>query len=186
MGLTYFKRYRMELDLEVPPELQVSPLPTGYQLVPWEEGLVREHAAAKYASFHLEMDAHVFPCLGHRDGCLRLMREISRRASFVPEATWLIRHWPEDGYGPVPVGTVQGIASEGWGALQNLGVARGYRGRGLGSILLSRAMAGFRAAGLQQMHLEVTSANTAAVRLYQRLGFRNARTLFKATEVVGV
>jgi hypothetical protein len=184
MTLTYFKRFRMELDLDQPPPLCPPALPPAYQLLPWDEALLREHAQAKYASFRSEMDANVFPCLGRRDGCLNLMREISRRATFVPEATWLLRYARDGGHGE-PVGTVQGIELDGWGALQNLGVARGHRGHGLGTLLLSYAIDGFRRAGLRRMHLEVTSDNTGAVRLYQRLGFRNARTVFKATEVAG-
>ncbi len=183
MPLTYFKRYRMELDLERAP-LAHSPLPSDYQIVPWDEGLLREHAAAKFASFHWEMDANVFPCLGRRDGCLRLMREITRRANFVPESTWLMRYCPS-GMRPEPVGTVQGLELEGWGAIQNLGVSREHRSLGLGTVLLAHAARGFRSLGLTRMHLEVTSDNTAAVRLYTRLGFQNARTVFKASEVVG-
>lgn len=181
MALTYFKRFRMELDLERV-SFVAPPLPEGYRLVPWNEHLLREHAAAKYASFQHELDANVFPCLGNRDGCLRLMREITRRSSFIPEATWLLRYAPPGGR-EEPVGTVQGMQAEGWGALQNLGIARAHRRYGLGTALMAKAVEGFRRAGLTRMHLEVTTDNTAAVRLYTRLGFRNSRTVFKAAEV---
>lgn len=184
MSLTYFKRFRMELDLDNLPRFS-APLPAEYQLLEWDESLLREHAAAKYSSFRYEMDANVFPCLGRKDGCMRLMREITRRATFVPEATWLLRFAPQ-GMRPEPIGTVQGIEIDGWGAIQNLGIARGHRGHGLGSILLAKSLQGFRTAGVGRVHLEVTSDNTAAIRLYTRLGFRNAQTVFKATEVAGV
>src|SRR5690606_4901136 len=144
--LTYFKRYRMELELDRA-AVRASPLPAGYELVAWDEGLIRDHAAAKYSSFRSEMDVNVFPCLGRQDGCNQLMREISRRATFVPQATWLLRYLPPDGR-PEPVGTVQGIEMDDWGALQNLGIARPHRGLGLGTILLAYAIQGFRAAGL--------------------------------------
>ncbi|MCH1440879.1 MAG: GNAT family N-acetyltransferase, partial [Rubripirellula sp.] len=62
----------------------------------------------------------------------------------------------------------------------------GHRSLGLGSVLLERAATGFRAAGLQRMHLEVTTDNTAAIRLYERLGFKRAKVVFKAAEVAGV
>ncbi|QEG40269.1 GNAT family N-acetyltransferase [Roseimaritima ulvae] len=181
MGLTYFKRFRMELDL-TEPLFDAPPLPPGYELVPWTDGLSREHAMAKYQSFHCELDANVFPCLGRRDGCVRLMREIARRSTFVPEATWLLRHHSPTSR-PQAVGTVQGLRVEGWGAIQNLGVTQEHRGYGLGTILMAQAAAGFRRVGLAKMHLEVTTANTAAVRLYRKMGFRQARTVFKAAEV---
>ncbi len=185
MGLTYFKRFRMEFDLSerLP---TAGTLPAGYVLVPFSIGLVREHASAKYASFRQELDANVFPCLGRRDGCMRLMREISSRDGFVPSSTWLCRYSdPATGHSH-PVGTVQGIEIDGWGAIQNLGVDMDHRGRGLGSILLARAAIGFRDAGLKRMHLEVTTENTAAIRLYERMGFRRAQIVYKAAEVAGV
>jgi [ribosomal protein S18]-alanine N-acetyltransferase len=84
---------------------------------------------------------------------------------------------------PESVGTVQGLECDGWGAIQNLGISQGHRGRGLGTLLLYHAAVGFRQAGLTRMHLEVTTDNTAAVRLYERLGFRRAKVVYKAAEV---
>lgn len=184
MGLTYFKRFRMEYDLTA--SLPASqPVPEGYELVPFANDLIREHATAKYQSFRMELDANVFPCLGRRDGCLRLMREITSRAAFIPEATWLCRYRDPETNRMVPVGTIQGLHLEGWGAVQNLGIDPTHRGHGLGSILLARAAGGFHQIGLQRMHLEVTTDNTAAIRLYERLGFRRAKVVYKAAEVAG-
>lgn len=185
MGLTYFKRFRMEFDLAEALPLSQA-IPSGYELVPYSDELVREHATAKYQSFRHELDANVFPCLGRRDGCLRLMREIVSRAGFVPEATWLLRYRDPDIGRTLPVGTIQGLQLEGWGAIQNLGIAASHRGRGLGSLLMIRAANGFRHAGLPRMHLEVTTDNTPAIRLYERLGFRRAKVVYKASEVAGV
>ena len=56
----------------------------------------------------------------------------------------------------------------------------------LGSMLLARAAQGFRDVGLRQMHLEVTTDNTAAIRLYERQGFKRVHVVYKAAEVVGV
>ncbi len=101
-----------------------------------------------------EVDAHVFPCLGDRYGCRRLMSEIRRKAGFLPEATWMIA-CPE-GY----VGTVQGVKDHGpIGAIQNVGVIPSYRGMGLGRALVRRALSGFCQAGLHRAYLEVTAGN---------------------------
>ncbi len=185
IGLTYFKRFRMELDLDRV-TIAAPRCPPHYQLLPFDERLIREHALAKYQSFREELDVNVFPCLGRRDGCLRLMREISRRAGFVAEATWLLQYTdPQTGLRE-SVGTVQGLQADGWGAIQNLGICPQHRGVGLGTLLLHMAARGFRAAHLHRMHLEVTTDNTAAVRLYERLGFRRARVVYKAAEVAMV
>src|SRR5437870_469713 len=112
MNVTYFKRFKMEIDLyDAPP---VPPLPPGYYWVAWDESLVGLHAEVKYHSFHEEIDASVFPSLSHRQGCFFLMNEISHRSGFIPEATWLLA--AADGY----CGTVQGIRERnGMGAIQN-------------------------------------------------------------------
>jgi ribosomal protein S18 acetylase RimI-like enzyme len=185
MGLTYFKRFRMEYDLThtLPESPQV---PVGYELVPFASDLIREHATAKYQSFRSELDANVFPCLGRSDGCLRLMREIVSRAGFVPAATWLCRYRDPETGRTHPIGTIQGLQLEGRGAVQNLGIDPLHRGRGLGSILLARAAGGFRSIDMQRMHLEVTTDNTAAIRLYERLGFKRVQVVYKAAEVAGI
>ena len=182
MGVTYFKRYKMEIRLA-----QLEPvackLPVGFELRPWTPELLNEHALVKWESFHSEIDSHVFPCLGEREGCVRLMREITSRPNFIPEATWLACHetptlWQA-------CGTVQGLmTSPREGAIQNLGVHPDYRDQGLGRALLASALEGFRSVGCTHVQLEVTVQNTAAVRLYERMGFRHVETLFKVADVI--
>lgn len=183
MGLVYFKRYRMEIALASLRE-PLAALPADYELVPWRDALIPAHAEVKYLSFCYELDANVFPCLGSRDGCLRLMNDIARRDGFCASATWLLRYQPPGGGRGQGCGTVQGVADRaGIGAIQNLGISPEHRGKGLGSCLLDHALWGFRRMGLTRAYLEVTAQNTGAVRLYERLGFRRVKTVYKAAEV---
>lgn len=189
MGMTYFKRYRMEYDLNgvdsALDEILDRSVPAGYEFLPYSQGLLRDHSEAKFQSFRHEMDADVFPCLGKKDGCHRLMREICSRQSFIPQATWLCEHYNRADQTREPVGTIQGLSIDDWGAIQNIGIHPLHRNRGLGGILLARAAEGFRRAGLSRMHLEVTTDNTAAIRFYERVGFRQSEVVYKAAEVVG-
>jgi ribosomal protein S18 acetylase RimI-like enzyme len=173
--IVYFKRFRMEMELDQAPP--VPELPPSYAWVAWRPALLEAHADVKYRCFHEEIDALVFPNLGDRLGCLHLMEEISRRPGFRPEATWLVACG--DGF----CGTIQGVNDRaGIGAIQNLGVMPLYRGLGLGAALMLKALEGFRQAGLQRVFLEVTAQNEGALRIYQRLGFRCRKTLYKATD----
>lgn len=199
MALTYFKRYRMEIDLNKV-DFARHRLPAGYRFVPWSPALVGVHAETKYLSFRHEIDANVFSCLGDFEGCRRLMVEISRKEGFLPEATWLVAKLDDDAAvsdGPTRgridpaslsfVGTVQGVEDRfGYGAIQNLGIVPEQRGLGLGSVLLLKALEGFRRVGLKRAFLEVTAQNEGAVRLYRNLGFNKARTVYKAVELLGV
>lgn len=183
MGVTYFKRWRMEFDLSGPVP-DPGEFPAGYALVPWEPKLLDAHADVKYRSFHSEIDANVFPNLANRDGCQRLMTEIAQRSTFIPEATWLAQYWPEHARRPEIVGTIQGVVDDnGLGAIQNVGVTAPHRGRGIGSLLILACLRGFKRAGLSRVYLEVTAQNAGAVRLYERIGFRHKKTVYKAVEV---
>ncbi len=175
MSITYFKRFRMEVDLDrLPAPLRLPPL---FWWVPWDERLLDQHAEVKYRCFRDEMDALVFPCLGDRQGCQRLMREIRRKPGFLPEATWLIGC--ADGY----AATIQGVVDRGLiGTIQNVGVVPEFRGLGLGRALVCKSLDGFRRAGAERVLLEVTAENTPAVRMYREVGFRRSKTLYKAVD----
>ena len=106
------------------------------------------------------------------------MREIRRKPGFLAGATWLIAC--PSGY----VGTVQGVMDRGpIGAIQNLGVVPAYRGIGPGpGAGPPGASKGSTRPGLRRAYLEVTAENSGAVLLYRDVGFRRAKTLYKAVD----
>src|SRR5262249_25785307 len=168
MSIAYFKRFRMEVQLH--PDLPAPELPWPYQFIAWADGLIDLHAEVNYLCFRGELDSDVFPCLGDREGCLRLLREIRNKPGFLSAATWLVAS-PEG-----CVGTVQGIIDRGGlGSIQNVGIIPGYRGLGLGRALVRKTLQGFQQAGMRRVYLEVTAENSAAVRLYRTLGFRRTK-----------
>ncbi|MFN3190735.1 MAG: GNAT family N-acetyltransferase [Aureliella sp.] len=184
MTVAYYKRYKMELRLA---DLAVSEEPScadGIRLLPWTPRLLNRHAEVKWESFREEIDAHVFPCLGELDGCRQLMKEITNRKNFAPQATWLACRNSEFSSGLQPCGTIQGLlTSPRDGAIQNLGVHPECRGLGVGSVLLYQALLGFQSAGCRFVNLEVTVQNSSAIRLYERFGFRHVETLFKIADL---
>jgi len=188
MGSAYYKRFRMEIDLPRNPRWKIPRLPTGYRLVPWNEGLLDVHARTKFTSFEDEIDADVFPCLGRLDGCRRLMRDIRRKPGFLPEATWLVarpvprfQRVDQQQFTPLEwCGTIQGVVDRsGLGSIQNVGIVPDHRGQGLGGTLIRQALTGFQAAGVRRATLEVTAENISAIRLYQRIGFHRTKTIYK-------
>lgn len=182
MSVTYFKRYRMEVELFRRPIAPVA-LPVGYRLVPWSPDLVDDHAEAKFHSFRGEIDAGIFHSLSELTGCIQLMEGISSGDGFVPEATWLVETRNPSGEREV-CGTIQGIKiNHRYGAIQNVGVVRLHRGQGIGAALVCAALLGFQQIGMPRAYLEVTVQNKRAVRLYQRLGFRRTKTIYKSVEM---
>lgn len=193
-GVTYFKRFRMEIDLRAVTPIAPQ-LPDGYHWESWRPLLLERHAWAKWESFRAELDSQVFECLGNYHGCVHLMQEIYNRDTFLANATWLISQEAASGAAPpnaakphaerkwVDCATIQGLAQAGsLGAIQNVGVTPAHRGRGLGRALVLKALEGFRLAEMNRVYLEVTAQNTAAIELYRSLGFRVTRTVYKAVE----
>ncbi len=177
MAVIYYKRFRMEMGLMN--LLAQPPLPVGYSWLAWNDALIEAHARVKSRCFQDEIDSQVFPALGSYEGCLQLMREISRRPGFCQPATWLIS-------GPNGLcGTIQGVVDRGpIGAIQNVGVEAEHRGLGLGKALVRRALDGFRSMQVDRAYLEVTSHNSPAVLMYKKIGFSKVKTLYKAVEDV--
>ncbi len=160
------------------------PKPNNFEFLAWDEDLLESHAEVKCNSFSHELDSIVFPCLGDPVGCLQLMREIASRSGFLPGATWMAAYVGDDPTLPYYSATIQGLATaDRVGSIQNVGTVPGQRSKGLAAALVVRALAGFHAAGLRRASLEVTAENSRAVRLYERLGFRHVRTVYKAVEV---
>jgi hypothetical protein len=183
MRTAYFRRFRMEIDLQKA-DLRESPLPQGYSFLPWDLADLERHALVKYESFRSDLDSAVFPCLGDLAGCQRLMHEIASQQSFLPGATWLLVFHGGVDEVPVGCGTIQGLAQgRRTGAIQNVGIVPAHRGLGLGRALLLRSLSGFRAARVRRVYLEVTADNSPAVNLYRSAGFRLMRTMYKSVEL---
>jgi ribosomal protein S18 acetylase RimI-like enzyme len=177
MGVTYFKRYRMEISLrkavfKVPP-------PPGYALIPWSPELFESHVDVKFGSFKRELDTLVFSSFRTRDGCRLVMERITRNKGFLPSATWLAVRKGKGGRG-LFCGTIQGVCNpNGFGGIQNIGVLPQERGKGVGTALIHKALTGFQRAGMKAAYLEVTAENESAVLLYEKLGFQIARIQYK-------
>ena len=184
MATRHFRRFRMELDFRRT-VIPAAELPDGYAWRPWSPLLQERHACVKWQSFHNEIDAHVFTCLGQLSGCRHLMHEIARQRTFLPSATWLIVHQTQSEWPVADCGTIQGIcAARRLGAIQNVGVVPEHRGQGLGRAMVLKSLAGFQERGMKRVYLEVTAVNEMAVELYKSIGFELVRTMYRTVEVV--
>jgi hypothetical protein len=177
-----YKRFRMELDFRFA-ELPAPVLPDGYHWLAWRPMLSERHAQVKWRSFRGDLDGRVFTCLSEIEGCRRLISDIGRQPKFCTEATWMVAFQPEPSWPADDCGTIQGISRTGGvGSIQNVGIVPEHRGNGLGKAIVLKSLAGFQQQGLTYASLEVTALNRVAVRLYQTLGFRITRVLYREAE----
>ena len=176
----FCRRLRMEVDLSQR-TLDEPLLPNGYQWQAWSPDFLERHATVKFHCFAHEQDGRVFRSLREQSGCRNLMEYISGHEQFLPETTWLLVHSTDSGL--EDCGTVQGIApTPDLGALQNVGIVAEHRRQGLGRALMLKAMRGFQQLGITRVSLEVTADNQGAVQLYESLGFRLTKTLFREVD----
>ncbi|OKK13143.1 hypothetical protein AMK16_31410 [Streptomyces sp. CB00455] len=85
-----------------------------------------------------------------------------------------------------PAGEPVGHVSVAGTRLGRVLIAPAARGRGLGAALVSLAVErGFGELGLPEISLGVWAHNTAAIRIYERLGFRTEEVLTDVEEVDG-
>jgi ribosomal protein S18 acetylase RimI-like enzyme len=66
-----------------------------------------------------------------------------------------------------------------YGLLHHLFIDEKYRGMGLAERLLKHAEDYFRSRGIKRIKLTVTSTNAPAVKLYEKLNYKKARTVME-------
>ena len=175
----YLKRFRMEIDFRGT-HLPQPELPREYRWAEWNGFLLREHAKAKFQSFHAEMDSQIFPSLRTHSGCRELMQSITDHRGFLPSTTWLVQLAGNEFRPSQPCGTIQGLLqSDHMGAIQNIGVVPDHRGCGIGRALLLKCLHGFRAHGLHRVYLDVSAENVSAIGLYRSVGFEHVKTSYR-------
>ncbi|MGL6075669.1 MAG: GNAT family N-acetyltransferase [Fimbriiglobus sp.] len=167
----FFKRHRMEMPLRGP--LTSPALPNGFTWWSWQPSLLQVHGLVKFEAFADQEDARLFPNLGTLVGCVELMKAITEKPTFCPQATWLLVRRE------AVIGTIQGVAERKFGAIQNVGLLPAFRGIGLGELLVKQCLAGFYSVGVRIVSLEVTANNRNALNLYRRVGFRKATSFYK-------
>ena len=74
----------------------------------------------------------------------------------------------------VLIATARGVVTDGWLGISLVGVEPAHRRRGWAARVTSALAAWAAAAGVERAYLQVEKENSAAVRLYEGLGFRTA------------
>jgi GNAT superfamily N-acetyltransferase len=102
-----------------------------------------------------------------------------RKGGLPPAARRILTGAPETRYAAgyvdgVLVATGRGVLTDGWLGISVVGVEPAHRRRGWAARVTSALAAWAADAGARWAYLQVEEANTAAVRLYEGLGFRTA------------
>jgi ribosomal protein S18 acetylase RimI-like enzyme len=147
-----------------------------FWITPCDKKYAREAAELLYGAYHNHVDAAIndqYTSLAgatrlldnilHHQGCGEFLEQVSKVA---------IHRLARKLVGVLTVTAVRGDTAH----IPQIAIARTVQGIGLGTALLEAAFIELARAGYQRVSLTVTDANSGALRLYERLGFKTFRT----------
>jgi ribosomal protein S18 acetylase RimI-like enzyme len=143
-----------------------------FWIMPCDKKYAREAAELLYGAYHNHVDAAINDQYGSLAGATRLLDNILHHqgcGEFLEQASKVALHrLTRRLAGVLTVTAVRGDTAH----IPQIAIARTLQGIGLGTALLESAFNDLARAGYQQVSLTVTDANSGAVRLYERLGFK--------------
>ena len=149
--------------------------PGNFAFLPWDRRYDREAAQLLHHVYQNHIDAVVNSQYCTIAGTTRLVESIVRHrgcGDYLQQASIAAIH--------VSTGKLAGILGltavrPGTAHIPQIAVAASYQGIGLGSAMLRAAFEKLAREGFTEVSLTVTTLNSGAVRLYERMGFRTFR-----------
>ena len=174
-NLKLYERLLLSLDCEKAAPPPAPPPRRRFHLEPWADHLQESAAAVISLAYKNHIDSRINDQYGTIEGARRFVSNIVQfpGCGIFNRPASMLAFNPANGW-------VSGIVLVSFvaphvGHITQLCVTPDSQGSGLGHELLMRAIAGLRAGGARRITLTVTDANTAAVQLYRKTGFRDLR-----------
>jgi ribosomal protein S18 acetylase RimI-like enzyme len=152
------------------------PVSPGLRIEPWTDRAFDSAARLIQLAYADHVDSQINDQYRSEMGSLKFLRNIVLLpgcGQFLPEASFLMR--PTTGDPPVGL-ILTSTVDEGVGHTTQVCVMPGYQGHGIGRQLMERSIEALQRRNYESLSLTVTSVNTRAVGLYERLGFRTIKT----------
>jgi ribosomal protein S18 acetylase RimI-like enzyme len=179
-GFRLYPRQFMLLDLQQPAggadSKEAAPPSSGLALERWEDRYFAPCARLIQLAYANHMDGEINDQYRSESGALKFLKNIivlPGCGQFQSHASFVLRA----PYSHELAGVVLTTAvAPGVGHTAQICVMPGYQGHGLGRRLMEATVAALRARRFSALSLTVTSANTRAVELYEKIGFRRIKT----------
>lgn len=166
---------RLFLEAQLFPGGGDSREPSKVQIVPWSNQLAEEAARLIASSYQGHVDALINDQYRSVGGALRFLVNIVQFPGcglFFAPASFAARDARGGGVCGISLAS---MVSQDVGHITQICVAPSHRGQRLGYELLRRSMQALAQHGCRSVTLTVTTANTSALHLYERIGFRPRR-----------
>ncbi len=174
-GFRLYTRQFMLLPLAeaAPSGAAVSP---GLRLERWDDRYFELCARLIHLAYASHVDGEINDQYRSEAGALKFLKNIILLpgcGQFLAEASFVLQPVGSDRLAGV---VLTSAVSQGVGHTTQICVMPGYQGHGLGRQLMEASIQALRAQRFTALSLTVTSVNAAAIRLYERLGFRTIKT----------
>jgi ribosomal protein S18 acetylase RimI-like enzyme len=174
----YFRLYERQFMLLPLGQARLNnrPVSAGLRIEPWSDRAFDSAARLIQLAYADHVDSQINDQYRSEAGSLRFLSNIVLLpgcGQFLPEASFLMR--PASGDPPVGL-VLTSTVDEGVGHTTQVCVMPGYQGHGVGRQLMEQSIEALRRRNYESLSLTVTSVNTRAIGLYERLGFRTIKT----------
>ena len=173
--LRTFERQFMTFDLSRLPSLKPKAPRSSVVFDQWTERRQDDTAQAIAAAYRGHIDSQINDQYRSPGGARRFLHNIIHYpgcGSFFAPASWVAIQRSTG----CPCGLcLASLVAGDVGHITQICVTPPAQGAGLGYELLRRSLASLAGAGCRQVSLTVTSSNTGAIRLYERMGFASVR-----------
>ncbi len=171
-----FRAYpRRFMEMAAPRAYDLAPRePRGMTVAPWQVARQDESARLVAAAYSGHIDSEINDQYRSPDGARRFLSNIIQYPGcgtfFAPAAYAAV-----DARGALCGISLASLVAAGTGHITQICVAPEHKGAGIGYALLRSSLLALAAHGCSRAGLTVTSANTGAIRLYERMGFIDRR-----------
>ena len=157
-------------------KMTAPPVSAGLKIEPWSDRVFEAAARLIQLAYADHVDAEINDQYRSEAGGMKFLRNIVLLpgcGQFLPDASFVVRPAGEERLvGMILTSTV----AERVGHTTQVCVMPGYQGHHIGRQLMERSIEALRKKNYESLSLTVTSVNKRAVDLYERLGFRTAKT----------
>jgi ribosomal protein S18 acetylase RimI-like enzyme len=167
-------RNLMLIDLDASASLPASRSGSRHRFTNWEEARHEDGALLIADAYEGHIDSTINDQYRTIAGAKRFLSNIVQYpgcGTFFQPASWVADHR----VGPMCGLSLASLVAPDIGHITQICVSPQVKGRGVGYELLRRSLGSLARQGCDRASLTVTAANTEAVQLYQRVGFRAVR-----------
>jgi ribosomal protein S18 acetylase RimI-like enzyme len=165
----------MEADLAVAEGLPEARLPQTVRIEGWTERKQDEAATLIAVAYQGHIDSHINDQYRSPAGARRFLMNIIQYpgcGSFFQPASFVA---VDPGTGKLSGICLGSLVKADVGHITQVCVSKAVRGTGVGYELMRRSLVALQKSGCRKVSLTVTAANTEAIAVYERMGFRKTR-----------